>query len=127
MALDFRVGRPDERRDENGVPLTGPSSARRWAFTEDLDAVRIALWGEVGPRETTALDARLLTMRVRSAPVIVDLTGVTNLHEDTVAWLGVRHAELGRERPMLVCVVTDGRVHRRLTQPDAPKLRLTLE
>ena len=127
MAIDFRAGGPGERQNNDGQPTPEPSSSRRWAFVEDLHEVRIVLWGQIGPRETSALDARLLTMRVRSAPLIVDLTGVTDLQEETVTWLGVRHAEFGRERPMRVCVVADGRVHRRLTRSDAPQLRLTLE
>ncbi len=127
MAIDVRVGGPGERGNVEGKLPREPSPSRRWAFVEDLDAVRILLSGEVGSREITALDDRLLTMRVRSAPLIFDLTGVSELHEESVTWLGLRHAEFGRERPMMICVVADGRVHRRLTRPDAPQLRLTLE
>lgn len=127
MAVDFRAGTPGTSRDAVENPPTEALASRRWAFVEDIDVVRIALWGTVGPRETAALDTRLLTLRARSAPLIFDLTGVSELHEESVTWLGLRHEEFGRERPMMICVVADGRVHRRLTRPDAPRLRLTLE
>ena len=127
MAVDFRPGSPGESREAVADLSAELPVPRRWAFVEDSDAVRITLWGAVGPRETAALDTRLVTLRARSVPLIFDLTGVTELHEESVTWLGLRYDEFGRERPLMVCVVADGRVHQRLTSPDAPRLRLTLE
>ena len=89
--------------------------------------MRVILRGVIGPRETAALDDRLQTLRPRRAPLLIDLTAVTDLHEHTVTWLGLRHAQFGRERPVLVSVVSDSRIHARLTRRDAPQLRLTLE
>lgn len=127
MAVDLSYESAErERESEWGLDAERPAS-RRWAFEEALEAVRIVLWGEVGPRETAGIDEQLLTMRARSAPLLIDLTGVTSLHGATVVWLGLRHAEFGRERPMVVSVISDGRVHGQLTRPGAPQLRLTLE
>jgi hypothetical protein len=124
MALDIRTTLAPALDDSSP---SRPPDTRQWALAEELYAVRVVLWGAIGPAETSALDERLLRVRRRSAPLLLDLTGVTVLAEESVAWLGVRHAECGIERPMLVSVVADGPIHRRLTRPDAPQLRLTLE
>ena len=111
---------------EPPVRAAAPSPAHRWTLVEDRDAVRLTVWGTVGPEQLGALDARLADL-TRRAPLVVDLTGVTDLHAETVRWLGARHAQDGQDRPMCVVVVADGHVHRRLTREDAPQLRLTLE
>lgn len=129
MAVDVRFEGSD-RTQRPGPSLTfvlPAPVAPRWAFEEALDAVRIVLWGEIGSRETAGVDAELLTLRSRSVPLLFDLTGVTALDEDAVAWLGQRHTEFGRERPMVVSVISEGEVHDRLARSDAPQLRLTLE
>ncbi|MBA2349731.1 MAG: hypothetical protein H0V81_15730 [Solirubrobacterales bacterium] len=127
MAVDLVAEGAGEGPSAERRALADPAPACRWAFEEEFDAVRVELWGSVGPRETAALDERLLRLRERTAPLVIDLTGVSDLHEETVTWLGLRHAAFGRERPMLVCVVADGSVHLRLTRADAPQLRLTLK
>ncbi len=127
MAVDVRFEGSNRaqgpRPQLEAVPSVGP----QWAVEEALDAVRIVMWGEIGPQDTAGIDAQLLTLRARSAPLLLDLTGVTALHQDAVTWLGLRHAEFGRERPMVVSVISDGHVHGQLTRPGAPQLRLTLE
>ena len=100
---------------------------RRWALVEDRDAARLVVWGPVGPADIASLDARLAALADGRVPLVVDLTGVTELHPDAVAWLGRRHEEFGAARPMLVTVVADGHLHRLLTAPEAPRLRLRLE
>jgi hypothetical protein len=124
MALDIRTTPGPALGYGSSSP---PHGTRQWALAEELYAVRVVLWGAITPAETSALDERLLTLRRRSAPLLLDLTGVTALAEESVAWLGLMHEEFGIERPMLVSVVADGAIHRRLTRPDAPQLRLTLE
>ncbi len=105
----------------------GALTSQRWTLVEEHDAARLIVWGAIGPAETDAFDARLDALGPRRLPVIIDLTRVTELDADVVAWLGARHAEFGPERPMLVAVIADGPLHARLTRPGAPKLRLTLE
>ncbi len=99
---------------------------RRWAVVEDPDAVRVVAWGTFGAAEAAALEERLATAGRQVAPLVVDLTGVTHLEPAGVTWLGERHDRDGHALPMLVVVVADGRVHRRLTEPGAPQLRLRL-
>lgn len=84
-------------------------------------------WGRIGAAETEAITAHVASLAPARTPLVVDLTGVTELHADAVAWLGARHQADGRERPLLVEVVADGHLHRLLTAPDAPVLRLTLQ
>jgi len=102
-------------------------TSQRWTLVEDHDAARLIVWGAIGPAETDAFDARLDALGPRRVPVIIDLTRVTELDADVVAWLGARHADFGPGRPMLVAVIADGPLHQRLTRPGAPQLRLTLE
>lgn len=118
VAVSPRIEQPD--------PAPARPRPRRWAVTQDQRAVRLILWGAVGRAETAALDERLRALPARRLPVEVDLTGVTDLRPETVAWLGLRHEELGSERPLLVIVRADGPVHARLTRPGTPRLRLTL-
>lgn len=131
MVVDVRhSSAPEGAEDAPPAPVALPPEAApapSWALLEELDAVRVVLRGAIGPRETVALDDRLEALRPRQAPLLIDLTAVTELHEHTVTWLGLRHAQFGRERPVLVSVISDSRIHARLTRRDAPQLRLTLE
>jgi hypothetical protein len=114
------------KSQDQGRPVDVPPEPRRWAVAEERDAVRVLMWGAVGAAETAAVDARLAETAPRAVPVVVDLTGATDLQVPAVTWLGERHREFGHERPLLVVVVADGHVHERLTRPEAPRLRLTL-
>ena len=104
-----------------------PASPSRWAVTRDRHTARLVAWGDLGPAEVAEFDAHVQGLMSGRLPLVVDLTGVHELHPEAVAWLGRRHAEFGPERPMLVVVVADGHLHGQLTAPDAPQLRLTLE
>lgn len=85
--------------------------------------MRAVVWGTLGAEEARAIEERLGAVQLGTLPLVVDLTGITRLEDAGVAWLGACHE---REGSALVVVVADGRVHRRLTEPGAPRLRLRL-
>ena len=127
LSSDALVPSPVTAVSSSADSVVPSARFRRWALVEDRDAARLVVWGPVGPADIASLDARLAALADGRVPLVVDLTGVTELHPDAVAWLGRRHEEFGAARPMLVPVVADGHLHRLLTAPEAPRLRLRLE
>ena len=119
MALDLHPATHPETRD--GAPE--PS----WVATHEAGTAKLTVWGVLGTREIDELDASLPALALGASAIVIDLKGVTALHPAAVAWLGARHAEHGRERPVIVAVIADGHIHARLTQADTPQLRLILE
>ena len=108
------------------VPERPASATRSWSVVARSDVVSVVAWGRIGTVQADAIAQKVAELQSPRVPLVIDLTGVTELHPDAVTWLGARHVADGPERPLLVEVVADGHLHRLLTHPDAPRLRLRL-
>lgn len=123
----FRQVAVDVRSGQMRAPVGAATPPVGWAVAERRDATRVTAWGPVGAAETAAIARHMASLPPGRRPLVVDLTGVTELHADAVAWLGARHVADGPDRPLLVEVLADGHLHQLLTAPGAPRLRLMLQ